>query len=653
MAIVSLDGRWLEVNPRLCTLTGYSACELQAMDFQSITHAEDLSYDLACRAKLLAGEIADCALEKRYIRKDGSITWAEITVTLIRDEAGAPLHFVATIHGIDQRKALEQQAGGFRRKLEGFFRQAASGMAIVDVSGYVQECNERFCQILGYSEAQLREYSFHSLSHPDDLEASRHMLRQLRDGLIDDYILEERFFRKDGTVAWCLLSASRVEGETTADTFICLVIKDITPRKQLEAELQGAKHELERKVEERTRELRLATQQAEEALRVAEAAGKARTEFLSTMSHEIRTPLNAVIGFNGLLLDSTLDDEQRQHAGLAREAGEHLLALLNDFLDFAKIEAGHLELEPVDFDPRQEITQVLDLVAEKAHRKGLDVRLHIEAPARLNGDAGRFRQVLLNLLSNAIKFTDSGTVQLRCEPMIRMDDMVWLHVEVSDSGIGIDPAVHHRIFQPFTQGDGSPTRRHGGTGLGLALCKRLAEAMGGTIGYRSAVGSGSAFWVSIPFSLREAGGRHMPPDSAAPAGAKIRGRILVVEDNPTSQKLTVVLLQRLGCHADVAVNGREAVRAMSRQAYDLVFMDCDMPVMDGFDATRAIRALPGSAGRVGNPHVPIVALTAGAVAGDRERCFAAGMDDFLGKPVRPQDLEQKVRQWLRHTVDQG
>ncbi|MCD6061634.1 MAG: putative Histidine kinase (modular protein), partial [Moraxellaceae bacterium] len=462
---------------------------------------------------------------------------------------------------------------------------------------------------------------------------------------IEEYFLEERFFRKDGTVAWCLLSASRVEA-APAEAFICLVIKDITPRKQLEAELQAAKAELERKVEERTRALRLATQQAEEALRAAEAAGRARTEFLSTMSHEIRTPLNAIIGFNGLLLDSALDEEQRHHASHAREAGEHLLALINDFLDFARIEAGHLLLEPVDFEPRQEIARVLELVTADVRRKNLELRCSIEVPARVNGDACRFRQILVNLLSNAIKFTPAGTVQLRCEPMLRLDDIVWLHVEVSDTGIGIDPAVHHRIFQPFTQGDGSTTRQHDGTGLGLALCKRLAEAMGGTIGYRSTVGSGSAFWVSLPFPLRDAGERPLPPDCAADSGARIHGRILVVEDNPTSQKLTVVLLQRLGCRVDVAGNGREAVQAMGRLPYDLVFMDCDMPVMDGFDATRAIRALPGAAGRV-----PIVALTAGAVAGDRERCFAAGMDDFLGKPVRPQELEQKVRSWLRATVE--
>jgi PAS domain S-box-containing protein len=536
---------------------------------------------------------------------------------------------------------LQEEASATVGRLALLFPHAAVGMAIVDVSGYVQECNRRFCQILGYTVADLKQYAFHSLSHPDDLEASRHMLRQLRDGVIDEYILEERFFHKDGTLVWCLLSASRVEAGP-ADAFIGVVIQDITPYKQREAGMYDAQYELERKLEARTRELRLATQQSEEALRAAEAASRARTEFLSTLSHEIRTPLNAVIGFTGLLLDSALDEESRQHAGLARDAGEALLHLLNDFLDFARIEAGHLALEPVDFDPRQEITRVLELVAEGARKKQLDIRLRMEAPAHLRGDACRFRQILVNLLSNAIKFTDAGAVQLRCELMTRVDDLAWLNVEVSDTGIGIDPAVHHRLFEPFMQGDGSTTRRHGGAGLGLALCKRLAEAMGGTIGYRSEVGRGSAFWVSIPFALRDAGERQLPPDGAADSGARLQGRILVVEDNPTRQKLTAVLLQRLGCRVDVAGNGREAVRAVGRLPYGLVFMDCDMPVMDGFDATRAIRALPGAAGRV-----PIVALTAGAVAGDRERCFAVGMDDFLGKPVRPQELEQKVRTWLR------
>jgi two-component system, sensor histidine kinase and response regulator len=674
-----------------------------------------------------------------------------------------------------ERKRAEDEARQSGEQFRKSMEYAAIGMALVAPDGRWLRVNRALCRIVGYCESELLATNFQAITHPDDLEADLTNVRKMLAGEIDTYEMEKRYIHKDGHPVSIQLNVSLVRNAAGQPEHFISQIQDITGRKRQERELATARD-------------------------AALESARLKSEFLANMSHEIRTPTNGIIGMTVLLFDSPLNAEQREFVDTIRTCGDTLLTLINDILDFSKIEAGKMSFETIDFELRNAVEGVVELLAERAQSKRLELvsLVHQDVLTSLRGDPGRLRQVLINLVGNAIKFTEHGEVIVRAVRHSEGEHDFTVRFTVQDTGIGISEENSRRLFEAFSQADGSTTRKYGGTGLGLAISKRLVELMGGEIGVDSTPGEGATFWFTARFEKqprrqaakakkefdlhgvhvlvvddnntnrrivrlqlkswglssdeapsaedalallrRERDGGHpftlalldmqmpgidglqlahqikadpglaniqlimmtslgkseydgeirsagialcltkpvkqsrlydaivtimsggdtagepeTPPipaqadatTSSAPS-VPAGGRILVAEDNAVNQKVLLRQLGKMGYSADAVGNGIEVLQALTRIDYDVVLMDCQMPEMDGYAACRQLRDREN-----GGNHIPVIALTAHAMEGDREKCLAAGMDDYISKPVDVEELKRKLAHWLARKTPRG
>jgi PAS domain S-box-containing protein len=648
-------GQFLRVNQKLCAITGYSAAELLQRRFSDITHPDDRPSDWENFQRVVRGEQPDYRMEKRYVRKDGSLVWVNVNMTIVRDAAGQPARTVTMIEDITQRKQAEAALQESEVKFRCLFESARDAiMTLEPPSWRFTSGNPATVKMLGAkNEAEFISHGPWELSperQPDGRASDEKARAMIETALREGFHFFEWTHRRIGGEEFpadVLLTRMEQGGKVLLQA----IVRDITERKRAEEALWEKAEELAQS------NLRLvaAVARANGLAREAQAANLAKSQFLANMSHEIRTPMNGVIGMTGLLLDTELSAEQRSYAETVRTSGEHLLSLINGILDFSKIEAGKLELEMLNFDLRSLLEDITEMLAPPAREKGLTLanRVDPDVPARLRGDPGRLRQILVNLVGNAIKFTARGEVTVHVSMESETDQLLLVRFEVRDTGIGIAADKIELLFNPFQQVDASMTRNYGGTGLGLAISMRLAALLGGRIGVESVEGRGSTFWFTAAFdqlspllatgsSLRAEPRPAGPPARVATVVGH-RARVLLVEDNAVNQTVALKMLEKLGYRADVVADGQEAIFALETTPYDLVLMDVQMPVMDGFAATRAIRSGRTKALK---PNLPIVAMTAHAIEGDREKCLEAGMDDYVSKPVALPALAAALERWL-------
>ena len=550
----------------------------------------------------------------RFQRPDGSVGWVNSKGRVIL-VVGRPVKMSGTCLDVTTHKRAE-------RRLQRVFEFAPEGVGLVSQDGRVLLANSRFEALFGYARGGLVGTPIESLLPGLSLDA-------VASSDVSAIDLEHTARRADRTTFPADVSLGSLEAEDGIQTIA--VVRDVTERKRAEETLRRA-FAREREASALLAEAR------DEALR----ASRAKSDFLANMSHEIRTPMNGVIGMTELLLHTSLDPVQRDYAETVQSSGAALLRLIDDILDLSKVEAGKMRLETLDFSLSSVVEGVASMLAPKAVQKGLRLQAQIQGdvPDRLRGDPGRLRQIMTNLASNAVKFTDQGEVTV-CVSLAEPGDPCTIRFEIHDTGPGIPPGARAHLFESFYQVESSSSRRHGGTGLGLAISRQLVELMGGGIGVETEVGSGSTFWFTVRLGI--APEAPWKPALAQPAElpANGRGRVLVVEDNPVNQKVAVRILEVLGFETEVAANGAEAVEAASRHRYAAVLMDCQMPVVDGYEATAEIRRREGV-----ERHTPVIAMTASAIEGDRERCLAAGMDDYLSKPVHPDEIAGVLNRWI-------
>lgn len=587
--------------------------------------AEGANYLTACEATIGAGAADARALAAgirvviagardhfslEYSLRHPSVQrWFVARVTRFAD--AEPARIVVAHEDISERKRAEEALARSEQYFRSLIEHGSDLIVVTNADGTVRYRSPSYEWVLGYVAADLDDTVAFTFVHPDDLARVSSWFAHVRQSGTGGRIAC-RIRHRDGSWRTLDVTATNLLHDP-AVAGVVMNAHDVTERQRAEAALH-------------------------EALQSADAANRAKSQFLANMSHEIRTPMNGLVGMTDLALATDLTAEQREYLEMAKTSADALLRVVNDILDFSKIEAGKLDIERTDFDPRAAIRDATASFAVGARDKGLrfDCRVAEDVPALLLGDPIRLRQVVSNLVSNALKFTDRGGVTVAVDVEHETDAWIDLHVAVADTGVGIAAEQLDRVFDAFEQGDTSTTRRFGGTGLGLAISAKLVAMMGGRMWAESAVGAGSTFHCTVRVGRVQSSAR-LPASPAAEVPLRHLVpplRILVAEDNAVNQKLITRMLERYGHSVAVAGDGRRALAAWRRERFDLVLMDIQMPGMDGFEATAAIR----SDERQRGGHVPIVALTAHALKGDNERCLAAGMDSYLAKPIQAERL---------------
>ncbi|MCE9607494.1 MAG: PAS domain S-box protein [Planctomycetia bacterium] len=621
MALVGLDGRWLQVNHALSEILGYSSEEFLSSSFQNVTHPDDLEPDLVQVRRVLDGTIQSYQMEKRYRHKAGHYVWALLSVRLVRDRDEKALYFVSQIQDISQRRndalALVESERFVRSTLDAL----RTHVAILDERGIILATNEAWNKFAGTTAGRAHVGpGANYLAVCDECAGIRTEssaavavgIREVVRGERSEFSLEYPL-PADDEHRWFLVRVTRFAGD--GPIRVVVSHEDITPTKRAEMD----------------------SKQAQEA---AEIANRTKSEFLANMSHEIRTPMNGILGLTELLLDSELSREHRESLEMVKTSADSLLEIINDILDFSKIEAGKLSLDPVDFELHEVLSDTLKPFAVRAHHKGLELNGDIggEVPNYVFGAPDRLRQVIVNLVGNAIKFTERGEVTLRTELLADAGEGYLLRFAVCDTGIGIPLDKQKSIFEPFAQADGSTTRRFGGTGLGLTISSRIVELLGGRLKVESKPAVGSTFYFDVRFGEPSIGSR--PKVACSPA--LLQGLdVLVVDDNGTNRRVLTEILRRWHAKPAAVESGPAALAELHRaaaagRAYPLVLVDAMMPDMDGFMLVEQMRL------QLGSEMPAIMMLTSADRQGDAGGCRELGMSSYLIKPVKASELQAAI-----------